>query len=73
MNLSLTPNPQQTHSFHQDADKADGLKVFAQYPSLNVSIHRVEYIKWEPVEWSGPPLVLDQILLKDPWSETHDS
>lgn len=61
MNSNRTPNRQQTLSFHQDVDGVEGqLKVFAQYPSLNVSIHRMEYIKSEPEEWPSS-IVLNQV------------
>lgn len=66
MNSNRTLNRQQTLSFHQDVDGVEGqLKVFAQHPSLNVSIYRMEYIKSEPGEWPSS-VVLDQTLLKDP-------
>ena len=55
MNSNPTLSRQQTLSFHQDVDEGDNLKVFAQYPSLNKSIHRMEYIEREPAEQSGPP------------------
>lgn len=61
MNSNHTLNRQQTLSFHQDVDGVEGqLKVFAQYPGLNVSIHRMEYIISEPGEWPSS-IFLDQV------------